>query len=61
MHPNYAFYMHNSGAFDGMFDCSDLPQYAFPDNSVYTLLSDGVLHPLSAKDAYCDMETDGGG
>ena len=49
------------GVFSGMFDCSDLAQYGVIDNSVYPLLSDGASHPLSAKDVYCDMETDGGG
>ena len=47
--------------FDGIFDCSDLAQHAITSSGVYTLLSDGASHPLNAKFAYCDMETDGGG
>ena len=43
----------------GVFDCSDLT--GVTESGVYTLLSDGASHPLSAKDVYCDMETDGGG
>ena len=42
-----------------LFDCSDLPRDA--PSGVYTLLSDVASHPLGVKDAYCDMETDGGG
>ena len=42
-----------------IFDCSDL--VGITESGVYTLLSDGASHSLIAKDAYCDMETDGGG
>ena len=44
-----------------MFDCSDLAANDVTTSGVYTLLSDGASHPLSVKDVYCDMETDGGG
>ena len=45
-----------------IFDCADLVDNGIDDKTgVYTLLSDGASHPLSVKDAYCDMETDGGG
>ena len=44
-----------------MFDCSDLAANGAYSSSVYPLLSDGASHSLGVKDAYCDMETDGGG
>ena len=42
-----------------IFDCSDL--IGVRQSGVYTLLSDGASHPLTAKDVSCDMETDCGG
>ena len=44
-----------------MFDCSDLPQYMITSSDVYTLLSDDTSHPISHRDVYCDMDTEGGG
>ena len=50
-----------TGVYEGMFDCSDLPQYMITSSGVYTLLSDDTSHPIGHRDVYCDMDTEGGG
>ena len=44
-----------------IFDCYDLTASGITTSGVYTLLSDDAWHWLVARDAYCDLETDGGG